>query len=129
MTTRSQSTTFGLVVNNIAPTVAADDISATVNEGDTATMTGTFNDIGDDIVTVTASVGTITQGDGTWSWSYTTSDGPAESQVVTVTATDSDAESTTTFGLTVNNVTPTVASDDTSVTVNENVNGVDDRHD
>ncbi len=51
------TTTFELVVNNVAPTVAADNASVTVNEGSPAANTGTFGDVGDDTVTITASVG------------------------------------------------------------------------
>ena len=111
---------FALNVNNVAPTVGADSSSVTVDEGGTATNTGTFADAGDEAVTITASVGTVTQGDGTWSWSYDASDGPDDSQTVTITATDNDgATSTTTFALVVNNVAPTVAANTATVTVNE----------
>ncbi len=57
------TTTFELVVNNVAPTVAADNASVTVNEGSPAANTGTFGDVGADTVTITASVGTVTQDD------------------------------------------------------------------
>ena len=114
------TTTFALVVNNVAPTVAANNATVTVNEADTATNSGTFNDVGDDTVVITSSIGSITQGAGTWNWSYDTSDGPDESQTVTITATDSDgAVTTTTFALVVNNVAPTVAANNATVTVNE----------
>src|SRR6185436_5775957 len=70
------STSFNLVVNNVAPTVAADNASVTVSEGATAGNSGTFDDVGADIVTLAASVGTITDnGNGTWSWSFNTTDG------------------------------------------------------
>jgi hypothetical protein len=117
----SSSTSFGLTVNNVAPSVAADNASVTVNEGDTATNTGTHSDPGVDTVALSASAGAVTDnGDGTWSWSLTTNDGPDNSQTVTITATDSDgASSSTSFGLTVNNVGPSVAADSAAVTVNE----------
>jgi hypothetical protein len=101
--------TVVVTVNNVAPSVTADNDAVTVNEGSTASNTGTFGDVGDDTVTVTASVGTVTQDDnaGTWSWSYTPADGPDDSQAATITATDSDNESsTTTFSLVVENVAP-----------------------
>ncbi|MCA9048755.1 MAG: hypothetical protein KDA89_08500, partial [Planctomycetaceae bacterium] len=81
-----------------------------VDEGDTAVNSGSFGDFGDDTVTLTASVGTITAGgDGTWNWSLDTSDGPSDSQTVTITATDSDsAESIAAFQLTVNNAAPVI---------------------
>lgn len=96
---------------NVAPDVSADNASVTVEEGQTATNTGTFFDPGEDIVTITASVGTITQDDaaGTWSWTFDTTDGPDDSQVVTITATDSDdAFTETTFELVVNNAAPDI---------------------
>ena len=115
------STTFALVVDNVAPTVAADNATVTVSEGATAGNTGTLSDPGADTVTLTASVGTVLDnGNGTWSWSFDTSDGPDESQTVTITATDSDGAATsTTFALVVDNVAPTVAADNATVTVSE----------
>jgi len=104
----TNSVTFSLSVVNLPPTVAADHGAVSVNEGGTATNTGTFGDPGSaDAVTMSASVGSITQSGGTWSWSFNTNDGPAQSQTVTITATDShNAHTTTTFALTVNNVAP-----------------------
>ncbi len=82
-----------------------------IDEGQIATNTITYTDAGIDNLTLTASVGTITDnGDGTWSWNYNATDGPDESQTVTITATDSDGDfTTTTFELTVNNLAPVVA--------------------
>ncbi|GAB5442987.1 MAG: hypothetical protein Fues2KO_33360 [Fuerstiella sp.] len=116
------TTTFDLTVNNVAPTVAANNATVSVDEGSTATNAGNFADVGDDTVAITASIGTITQDDvaGTWAWSWDTSDGPDESQTVTITATDSDgAATTTTFDLTVTNVAPTVAANNATVSVDE----------
>ncbi len=107
------TTTFSLTVNNVAPTVAADSAAVVVDEATPAVNTGSFGDVGLDTVTLTASIGAVTQdnGAGTWSWSYTPADGPDDSQTVTITATDSDGDSaTTTFALTVNNVPPTVSA-------------------
>jgi autotransporter-associated beta strand protein len=101
----------GAVVANQPPTVAANNASVTVNEGQTAANTGTYSDpdAGDN-VTITASVGTVTKtgtNSGTWSWSFNTVDGPAQSQTVTITANDGNGHVVpTTFGLTVNNVAP-----------------------
>ena len=53
--------THDITVNNVAPSVAADNDPVTVNEGDTATNTGTAN-----LTDVTASddlLGAITLGD------------------------------------------------------------------
>lgn len=117
------SDTATVTVENAPPTVAADAASVTVNESETAANTGTFGDVGDDTVAVSASIGTVNQvgtQNGTWSWSFDSSDGPDESRTVAVTATDSDGAATTTsFALVVNNVAPTVDSDSPTVTVNE----------
>ena len=40
------STQFVVTVENVAPVVALDEPSATIDEGSTATLTGTFNDAG-----------------------------------------------------------------------------------
>src|SRR5206468_1250552 len=67
----STSASFTLDVNNVAPSVAANAASATVAEGGTASMTGTWSDPGADAVTLTASVGSVVKNaDGTWSWSH-----------------------------------------------------------
>ena len=113
---------FELVVNNVAPSVSADNVLVTVNESETANNAGTYSDLGDDIVTITASTGNVSQDDltGTWSWTFDTNDGPDQTQTVTITATDSDGAATdTTFELVVNNVAPSVSADNASVTVNE----------
>ena len=112
------TTTFNLVVNNVAPSVAANQASVTVNEGQTAANTGTFGDVGLDSVTLNASVGDVVDnGGGIWSWSLATNDGPAQTQTVTITALDSDGlVSTTTFSLVVNNVNPTITSFTSSAT-------------
>ena len=98
------------IVPNTAPVVAANAASLTVNEGSTATNTGTFSDAqGNSTVTLTSTIGgqaigTVTKNDanGTWSWSYTPAE-EAAAQTVTITATDSaGATATTTFSLTVN---------------------------
>src|SRR5215211_7831991 len=108
--TRNYRATYG----NAAPNIASNNASVTASEGSTASNTGTWSDANPtETVTLTASVGTVTKSGnnagGTWSWSFNTADGPAESQTVTITATDSRGLSTTTtFSLTVNNVTPRV---------------------
>jgi uncharacterized delta-60 repeat protein/uncharacterized repeat protein (TIGR01451 family) len=108
------SISFDLVVNNVAPTVSVTgDAIVTVNEGTQATNSGTFADVGADVVTVTVSIGTINQTgtqNGTWSWSFSASNGPAQTQTVTITATDSDGgQSATSFDLVVNNIAPTLS--------------------
>ncbi|MDB5386123.1 MAG: hypothetical protein JWM11_1769, partial [Planctomycetaceae bacterium] len=95
---------------NHTPTLTEACTSVTVNEGQTATNSGTWADAdAGDVVTLSASIGTMTKAsNGTWTWSLGTNDGPSQSQTVTITATDSHAASATkTFSLVVNNVAPT----------------------
>ena len=101
-------------VNN-PPELTTDTDPVVVDAGQTANNTGTVSDAEGDVVTLSASVGEVTdEGDAEWSWSFDTSDGPAESQTVTITADDGEGgEAEVTFELTVNNVAPTV----TEVTV------------
>ncbi len=76
---------------NEPPIVTSNVPSVTANEGTQAQVTGNFSDPeGQSTVTLTASLGTVTQNNnnGTWIWSYTPPDGPA-STTVTITATDS----------------------------------------
>jgi hypothetical protein len=96
---------------NERPYVNADGVKEEVDEGQTATMTGTYDDPDGDAVTLAASIGTVTDnGDGTWSWSYTTTDGPDESQLVYVTATDAGGKKDAAlFELVVNNLPPTIS--------------------
>jgi len=98
--------------SNAAPSVAANNASVSVNEGQTATNSGTYSDANSgDNVTISASVGSVTKtgtNNGTWSWSFATTDGPDESQTVTITADDGHGGIQTTFSLVVNNVAPTV---------------------
>ena len=60
----ASTATFALTVNNVAPTVAANNASVTVDEGQTAANNGTFGDVGDDTVTISVSAGSVTQGAG-----------------------------------------------------------------
>src|SRR5207245_2216608 len=117
----TSTTTFALVVNNVAPTVSATQATVAVPEGSVATNSGLWADVGLDGVTLSASVGVITQhGDGTWQQLFATQDGPDQTQTVTITATDSDgATSTATFALVVNNVAPTVSAAQATVAVSE----------
>ena len=94
---------------NHTPTIASNTGTVNVNEGSTASNTGTWSDADSgDTVTLSASAGTVTKGSGTWSWSLPTTDGPAQSQSVTITATDNHGASAfTTFQLNVANVDST----------------------
>ena len=66
--------TFDLTVNNVAPTVTVDNASVTIDEGQTATNSGTYADVPADTVTVTASIGTVVFSGGIWTWSYSGAD-------------------------------------------------------
>lgn len=105
-------------------TVAADNASVTVDEGQTATNTGTYSDpdAGDDVL-ISASVGTVNKtgtNSGTWSWSWGTGDGPTDSQTVTITADDQNGHVVqTTFTLTVDNKAPNVNITGSTGTGNE----------
>ena len=105
---------------NQPPSVGANQASVTTNEGQSASNTGTVSDPENNTVTLSASVGSVTNnGNGTWSWSYASTDGPAQTATVTISATDSgSASSQTTFGLTVNNVAPTATFSNASGTIN-----------
>jgi hypothetical protein len=107
---------------NTAPAIASNNATVSVNEGQTASNTGTWSDANaGDTVNLSASVGNVTKNaDGTWSWSYGTTDGPDQTQTVTITANDGTATSTTSFSLTVNNVAPaTTLSAANPLSVNE----------
>jgi hypothetical protein len=107
------SNNVSVLLGNTAPTIASNLAAVTANEGAPATNSGTFNDAqGRNTVTLTASLGTITQDDatGAWRWTYTPPDGPA-SATVTITATDTGGlTATTSFPLTVLNVPPTITA-------------------
>ena len=95
---------------NERPYVNANTDAVTVNEGQVASVNGTFSDPDMDMVTLSASLGTVTPGAGTWSWNYTTTDGPDENQIVTVKATDTNGNtSDVAFALNVNNLPPSVS--------------------
>src|SRR5204862_2174534 len=89
--TFSRTFTVNVTAVNDVPSVASDHSSVTVNEGATATNTGTFADIDSAAVSFSSSIGTVTKvgsSSGTWAWSFNTTDGPIQSQVVTITAND-----------------------------------------
>ncbi len=115
----STAITFDLTVSNIAPVVATDSSSVVIDEGQTATNSGTYSDVPADSVTLTASIGAIIYAGGTWSWSYDSTDDLSTTSIV-ITATDDDGASTVaTFDLTVNNIAPLLTTNAASVTVNE----------
>ncbi len=108
-------------VTNTVPELTANAAAVSANEGGTVANSGTFSDAqGNSTVTITASVGTVTQNNttGTWSWSLNVADGPASGNV-TITARDNqNAAANATFGYSVNNVAPTISLNG-NATVNE----------
>ncbi|MCC9606607.1 hypothetical protein LOC68_17015 [Blastopirellula sp. JC732] len=88
---------FDLIIDNVAPTVAADLDYLIAEVGQVAENSGTLSDPGEDAVVLSASAGqVINNGDGTWSWSLdsTLEEIPAS---VTITADDGDEQAETTF--------------------------------
>ena len=110
VTTRRIDLAAALAAGSQAPVLSVTNAAVTANEGSQATNGGTATDPEGQAVTVTASVGAISQDGANWTWSYTPPDGPGSSATVTITATDDKgATATKTFQLTVNNVVPSVA--------------------
>ncbi|EGF27639.1 aggregation factor core protein MAFp3, isoform C, partial [Rhodopirellula baltica WH47] len=112
------STTFALVVNDVASGIAAAEESVTVDEGSVATNVITFTDPSgiDSVVSmsVTSGGGDVTESGGVWTWAYTAIGDGTDPTSITITATDDDdVTSTTTFSLTVNNLAPTISLDNT----------------
>ncbi len=110
--TASTDFTLTVVDTNQPPVITPGDSTVEVNEGESVSVQGTFEDLdGNDSVTLSSSIGTITQnGGGSWTWSYDTTDGPAESQTVIISASDgAGGTSTSTFDLIVHDVSPTIA--------------------
>jgi FtsP/CotA-like multicopper oxidase with cupredoxin domain len=90
--------TFGMISEfdvvahdgNEKPTVDADDASVLAVAGANATMHGKYHDTDGDDVTLSASVGTVTDhGDGTYDWSFPTTTSTPR-QLVYITATEDD---------------------------------------
>ncbi len=75
---------------NERPDVNVDNSELAVTQGGTATVTGTYKDPDGDPVTLTSSVGSVTDnGGGKYTWTYPTSSADS-TQIVYVTATDSN---------------------------------------
>ncbi|WP_442789475.1 PKD domain-containing protein [Nostoc sp. PCC 7524] len=119
------SQSLNVTVNNVAPQLTVVESEVNIQEGQTAINSGTFSDIGNDIVTLTASRGTVTQKqDGTWSWEFNSTDGPNETQTVIITAEDSEgARTQISFNLIVNNVIPSITSIEVPTSLNEGQEG------
>ncbi len=110
---------FLLPQPNTAPTVSVAQPEVIVNEGETALNGVTIFDAENNVTSVTATLGTVTENAGVWTWAYPTTDGPFGTGV-TITVTDSfGLMAEATFNLSVNNVAPTVDAG-TPVTVYRN---------
>src|SRR4029078_2440065 len=117
----TSSTTFSVSFTDVARVRAHDQASVSAPENALATNSGTFSDF-DDAVTISASLGSVTQSgstSGTWSWSGS---GDEDSPyTVTITATNADGStSSTTFSVSFTDVAPVVAADQASVSAPEN---------
>ncbi|TWU33899.1 Ig-like domain-containing protein [Novipirellula artificiosorum] len=111
--TATASATVTIEGRNDVPDVVVVANAVTVDEGQIALNSGNWSDADtSDIVTFTASVGTVAKdAGGGWSWIHNASDGPEQSQTVTVSASDGNGVVTdTTFELTVKNVAPAVGT-------------------
>lgn len=61
---------------SVAPNVAADGMTVTLEEGKTGFNSGTFSDVNGNAVTISASIGTVAQsGTGTWTHQLTLAEG------------------------------------------------------
>ncbi|MGQ9887962.1 MAG: hypothetical protein ACUVSX_05665 [Aggregatilineales bacterium] len=77
---------------NRAPYVIPDQMVVVAVNGQMVTNTGQVIDLDGDLVTLTASVGTVVNnGNGTWTWTFTPTNGPADSQTVIITGNDGRA--------------------------------------
>lgn len=114
--------TTTITITNVPPGGAADNATVTVNEGATASNTGTFSDPAEP-VNLSASVGTVIDtGGGNWSWSFNTSG--AVGQTVTIFGDDgAGAVPIASFSLVINNST-TIQLQINPPQINLNGNGV-----
>jgi hypothetical protein len=97
------ATTFELAVKDVPPTVSADHATVRVNKASKAANTGNYGDVGEDAVTITSSIGTVTQDDAThtWSWTYAPLEGPLTLKVNITATNGGGAAATTAFTLVV----------------------------
>jgi hypothetical protein len=113
VTANMGSGTVSVLLNNL-PIITCNQAAVTGDEGSPVTNSGTIDTSSKfNIVTLTASVGTVTKDDihDTWNWTYTPPDSTPTPTTVTITTTDSlGVTQTTSFTLTVNNVAPTITS-------------------
>jgi parallel beta-helix repeat protein len=100
------------IIENTPPEITVYQGFVGVDEGQTANNSGAVSDDDGDTVTLSASVGSVTNNDDdTWSWSFQTSDGPSENQTVTINVDDGNGGTdAVSFELTVANMAPLVGS-------------------
>ena len=94
---------------NEKPDVNANDVSVSAHHGDTVTEHGTYHDPDGDPVTLSASIGSVSDdGGGHWTWTYTTT-GADTSKFVYITATDPGGlKDQAPFSLNIINTPPTL---------------------
>lgn len=94
--------------NEEKPDVNSDDGVVEVAQGATATMHGTYNGLDGGAVTLTASVGSVSDdGGGKWTWTYPT--GSGDSRIVYITATNAEGDKDqAAFQLKIKNTPPTL---------------------
>jgi hypothetical protein len=117
----SNTATVSITVNavNDAPTIGVLSTSVSVDEGSSATNTGTWGDVDGDNVIVSSNLGAVTmQPLKSWSWGYTPPDGPTAASVFLSADDQHGGVTGTWFVLTVNNVAPTVDAG-TDATIDE----------
>jgi len=90
-------------IKNVAPVLTQKQTAVKGNTGSTLRNDGTWKDVADDLVSLTASLGdVIKNSDGTWSWSFVPLAGQANA-IITITAKDKDNDKTSvSFTMSVN---------------------------
>ncbi len=103
----TQTVSFSMQVNNLDPVISMVTSKLIVNEGTTANRPFTVTDVASDVVSLSASIGTLSNtGADSWLWSYDGTDDLGPIRVV-ITATDEDGGSSeSSFDFLVDNVAP-----------------------
>ncbi|QDU82464.1 hypothetical protein Pla110_42210 [Polystyrenella longa] len=105
----------------LSATLTVDSASVTVEQGETASNNGTYYEVGNNIASLSASIGTVTDNNnGTWSWAYNTTANSDENQTVKITSTDSAGlETEVTFNLEATRITAFMRVDNVIVPIND----------
>ena len=89
----TDTASVAVTVANVAPNIDANHATLVVAAGQTAANGGTFSDPGEDVVTLSASVGTVVDaGNGDWTWSFDTTGWISADRTVSITAADDDGD-------------------------------------